>query len=113
MTREEFRAACRVIQEGAPTHSMYAIEDARYALKPIARYAWRQSVPLAVAVTLGWALAPRLLPDWPWFAAYCTVATASACVAATLIRLRPLSALFAPDGFSPDDVSKAAYHVST
>lgn len=111
MTRDEFLDAVRVLEEGRSAHSLYVFEDAKDAMKPIARYHWRQVGVSVFFLLLGGFAASELLPAWPWFAAYFTLAMAGAFVSLAVITLPPLRFLFVPAGFRAGDVSRAAYHV--
>jgi hypothetical protein len=111
MTRAEFLGAARVLEEGRPAHSLYAIEDAKAAMKPIARYYWRQASVVAFCVITGGLTISSALPNWPWLAAYFVTATAGSLASFAMITLPPLRSVFVPAGFRAGDVSKAAYHV--
>lgn len=113
MTRDEFLDAVRVLEEGCPTHSLYAVENAKDAVKSIARYQWRQIILLAPCVVFAGLAAPDVLPDWPWFAAYFTLAMAGAFAAYAIMTMSPLRFIFVPAGFRAGDVSRAASYALT
>jgi hypothetical protein len=108
MTRDELEKAVRVVREGRPIHSLCAIEDAKAALKPIARYQWRQTAVMVFCLMVGALMAPKALPNWPLFAACFTGGVAGNLIASLIMTAPPLRSFFAPPGLGLGHVTAAA-----
>jgi hypothetical protein len=113
MTRDEFLDAVRVLEEGRPTHSLYAVENAKDAIRSIARYHWRQVILLAPCVVFAGLAASDVFPNWPWFSASFTLAMAGAFATYAIMTMSPLRFIFVPAGFRAGDVSRAAFYALT
>lgn len=105
-SRAAFERALSVLSEGRRVHGLYATEDAKALLRPIARYYWRQSALLVFLALNGGALARAVTGSsdvWVYVAGgVLGFVVLGVALTAPLVRR-----LFAPAGFTVADVSRA------
>lgn len=104
-TRAEFEKALVVAAEGREHHGLYATEDAEAILQPIAKYYWRQLTLNGIPVIAGMNLWAAL--HLPWYTLVIGV-IGGALIMRALTFSPFLAVLFAPPGFTADDVARAS-----
>lgn len=105
VSREAFEKALTIATEGKEVHGLYAVEDAQAIVEPIAKFHWRQSgfnlIPVLVSFELWLAL------DLPWYAPVLGI-VAGPLITYAITRAPLVGSLFAPPGYTADDVSRAS-----
>lgn len=103
-TRAEFEKALVIAAEGREHHGLYAVEDAVAILQPIAKFYWRQFtlsiIPVIASMNVWAAL------HLPWYTLL--IGAIGGALITRALTLAPfLAVLFAPPGFTADDVARA------
>lgn len=105
-SRAEFERALSVLSEGKRVHGLYATEDAKALLQPIARYHWRQTALIVFLTLNGGALARTVTNSsdvWVSIAG----SVLGFVVLGVALTAPVLRRLFAPAGFTVLDVGRA------